>query len=138
MREKQKLKTLYMKVEQREVGAPRAKRLVSIPTSEQVEWIKSGSKNMSVFPRCKLYTNGENNTGPKECKKANDEGDFTIITTVGIANVEFKLFVIVVGGMDFRAMLLKTKVKQKILVLTRIGWILVIITTAKKENHRKV
>ena len=36
MREKQKLKTLYRKVEQREVGAPRAKRLVSIPTSEQV------------------------------------------------------------------------------------------------------
>ena len=125
-------------MQQREVGAPRAKRLVSIPTSEQVEWIKSGSKDMSVFPRCKLYTNGENNTGPKECKKANDEGDFTIITTVGIANVEFKLFVIVVGGMDFRAMLLKTKVKQKILVLTRIGWILVIITTAKKENRRKV
>ena len=110
-------------MQQREVGAPRAKRLVSIPTSEQVEWIKSGSKNMSVFPRCKLYTNGENNTGPKECKKADDEGDFTIITTVGIAKVEFKLFVIVVGEMDFRAMLLKTKVKQKILVLTRIGWI---------------
>ena len=42
------------------------------------------------------------------------------------------------GGMDFRAMLLKTKVKQKILVLTRIGWILVIITTEKKENRRKV
>ena len=105
-------------MQQREVGAPRAKRLVSIPTSEQVEW------------------NGENNMGPKECKKADDEGDFTIITTVGIANVEFKLFVIVVGGMDFRAMLLKTKVKQKILVLTRIGWILV--TTAKKENRRKV
>ena len=61
--------------------------------------------------------------GPKECKKADDEGDFTIITTVGIANVEFKLFVIVVGEMDFRAMLLKTKVEQKILVLTRIGWI---------------
>ena len=107
-----------------------------IPTSEQIEWIKNGSKDMSVFPRCKLYTNGENNMGPKECKKADDEGDFTIITTVGIANVEFKLFVIVVGGMDFRAMLLKTKVKQKILVLTRIGWILV--TTAKKENRRKV
>ena len=110
-------------MQQREVGAPRAKRLVSIPTSEQVEWIKIGSKDMSVFPRCKLYRNGENNTGPKECKKADDEGDFTIITTVGIANVKFKLFVIVVGGMDFRAMLLKTKVKQKILVLTRIGWI---------------
>ena len=117
------------------MGAQRAKRLVLIPTSEQVEWIKSGSKDMSVFPRCKLYTNGENNTGPKECKKADDEGDFT---TVSIANIEFKLFVIVVGGMDFRAILLKTKVKQKILVLTRIGWILVIITTAKKENRRKV
>ena len=37
MREKQKLKTLYRKVEQREVGAPKAKRLVSIPTSEQVD-----------------------------------------------------------------------------------------------------
>ena len=35
-----------------------------IPTSEQIEWIKNGSKDMSVFPRCKLYTNGENTTGP--------------------------------------------------------------------------
>ena len=86
-------------MEQREVGAPKAKRLVSLSSSEQVWKI---------------------NTCPKECKKAEDEGNFTIITTIGIANVEF---IIVVGGMDFRAMLLKTTVEQKILVLTRIGWI---------------
>ena len=81
--------TLYRKVEQREVGAPKAKRLVSLSSSEQVEKI---------------------NTCPKECKEAEDEGNFTIITTVGIANVEF---IIVVGGMDFRAMLLRTKVKRR-------------------------
>ena len=55
---------MYRKVEQREAGAPKANRLVSIPTSEQGEKIKSESNDMSVFPRCKLYTNGENNTGP--------------------------------------------------------------------------
>ena len=77
--------------------------------------------------RCKLYTNGENNTitmGLKECK-ADDEGDFscTITTSAGTANVEFKLFVTVEGGMDFRAMLMKKKVKQKKVVVTKMEWI---------------
>ena len=81
------------------MGAPKAKRLVSLPSSEQVEKI---------------------NMRPKECRKAEDDGNLTIITTVGIAKAEF---IIVVGGMGFRAMLLETKVERKILVLTRIGWI---------------
>ena len=80
-----------------------------------------------AFQRCKLYTNGENNTvtmGLKECK-ADDEGDFscTITTPAGTANVEFKLFVTVEGGMDFRAMLMKKKVKQKKVVVTKMEWI---------------
>ena len=77
--------------------------------------------------RCKLFTNGENSTitmGLKECK-ADDEGDFscTITTSAGTANVEFKLFVTVEGGMDFRAMLMKKKVKQKKVVVTKMEWI---------------
>ena len=77
--------------------------------------------------RCKLFTNGENSTitmGLKECK-ADDEGDFscTITTSAGTASVEFKLFVTVEGGMDFRAMLMKKKVKQKKVVVTKMEWI---------------
>ena len=62
--------------------------------------------------------------GLKECK-ADDEGDFscTITTSAGTANVEFKLFVTVEGGMDFRAMLMKKKVKQKKVVVTKMEWI---------------
>ena len=79
------------------------------------------------MPRCKLYTNGENNTitmGLKECK-ADDEGDFscTITTSAGTCTTEFKLFVTVEGGMDFRAMLMKKKVKQKKVVVTKMEWI---------------
>ena len=62
--------------------------------------------------------------GLKECK-ADDEGDFscTITTSAGTASVEFKLFVTVEGGMDFRAMLMKKKVKQKKVVVTKMEWI---------------
>ena len=54
----------------------------------------------------RLYTNGQNNTlimGLKECK-AEDEGDFQCIVTTakGSATFDFKLFVTVEGGMDFR------------------------------------
>ena len=89
--------------------------------------LQSDAKKGLIVCRCKLYTNGENNTitmGLKECK-ADDEGDFscTITTTAGTANVEFKLFVTVEGGMDFRAMLMKKKVKQKKVVVTKMEWI---------------
>ena len=77
-----------------------------VPTTEQIEWIKDGAKDMSVFPRCRLYTNGTTNTltmGLKDCK-AEDEGDFacTVTTAKGTATFSFKLFVTVEGGMDFR------------------------------------
>ena len=57
----------------------------------------------------RLYTNGQNNTlimGLKECK-AEDEGDFACIVTTakGSATFDFKLFVTVEGGMDFRSVL---------------------------------
>ena len=44
-------------------------------------------------------------------------------------NVEFafKFYVTVEGGMDFRAMLMKRKVKQKKVVVKKIEWIEVII-----------
>ena len=62
--------------------------------------------------------------GLKECK-ADDEGDFscTITTSAGTCTTEFKLFVTVEGGMDFRAMLMKKKVKQKKVVVTKMEWI---------------
>ena len=98
-----------------------------VPTAEQIEWIKDGAKDMSVFPRCKLYTNGEEGTvsmGLKDCK-AEDEGDFscTVTTAKGSATLSFKLFVTVEGGMDFRAMLQKKKVKQKKIVVQKMEWI---------------
>ena len=98
-----------------------------VPSPEQIEWIKGGAKDMSVFPRCKLFTNGDDGTitmGLKECK-AEDEGDFscTVTTAKGSASFDFKLFVTVEGGMDFRAMLAKKKVKQKKIVVQKMEWI---------------
>ena len=98
-----------------------------VPTAEQIEWIKDGAKDMSVFPRCRLYTNGPDGTvtmGLKECK-AEDEGDFSCIVTnaKGSDTFNFKLFVTVEGGMDFRAMLQKKKVKQKKIVVQKTEWI---------------
>ena len=98
-----------------------------VPTQEQIEWIKDGAKDMSVFPRCKLYTNGADGTitmGLKDCK-AEDEGDFscTVTTSKGTDTFNFKLFVTVEGGMDFRAMLQKKKVKQKKIVVQKTEWI---------------
>ena len=80
-----------------------------------------------MFSMIRLYTNGQNNTlimGLKECK-AEDEGDFacTVTTAKGSATFDFKLFVTVEGGMDFRAMLQKKKVKQKKVVVQKMEWI---------------
>ena len=57
--------------------------------------------------------------------KAEDEGDFscTVTTAKGSATLSFKLFVTVEGGMDFRAMLQKKKVKQKKIVVQKMEWI---------------
>ena len=60
----------------------------------------------TIWNYVRLYTNGQNNTlimGLKECK-AEDEGDFACIVTTakGSATFDFKLFVTVEGGMDFR------------------------------------
>ena len=72
-------------------------------------------------------TDGSNNTvtmGLKECK-AEDEGDFQCIVTnsLGSATFDFKVFVTVEGGMDFRAMLMKKKVKQKKVIVQKMEWI---------------
>ena len=91
--------------------------------------------------RCRLLTNGENNTvtmGLKECK-ADDEGDFscTITTPAGTASCEFKLFVTVEGGMDFRAMLMKKKVKQKKVVVTKMEWIEPLVDRESQQGKDK-
>ena len=44
-----------------------------VPTAEQIEWIKDGAKDMSVFPRCKLYTNGDRYL--YECEEVRDQQD---------------------------------------------------------------
>ena len=112
-----------------------------VPTPEQIEWIKGGAKDMSVFPRCKLYTDGATNTitmGLKECK-AEDEGDFavTVTNSLGSATFDFKLFVTVEGGMDFRAMLMKKKVKQKKVVVQKIEWIEPLFDQECQQNKDK-
>ena len=60
----------------------------------------------------------------KDCK-AEDEGDFscTVTNSKGSDTLSFKLFVTVEGGMDFRAMLQKKKVKQKKIVVQKTEWI---------------
>jgi len=45
----------------------------------------------------------------------------------GSTEFDFKFYVTVEGGMDFRAMLMKRKVKQKKVVVKKIEWIEVII-----------
>ncbi len=62
--------------------------------------------------------------GIKECR-SDEEGDYrcTISNEHGEAEFEFKFFVTVEGGMDFRAMLMKRKVKQKKVVVKKIEWI---------------
>jgi hypothetical protein len=76
--------------------------------------------------------------GLKECK-AEDEGDFTctVTTSAGTATHEFKLFVTVEGGMDFRAMLMKKKVKQKKVTTTKMEWIEPLVDRECQQNKDK-
>lgn len=63
--------------------------------------------------------------GVRECRQE-EEGDYKCVlrsAAHGEAEFDFKLFVTVEGGMDFRAMLLKRKVKQKKVVVKQTEWI---------------
>jgi len=92
----------------------------------KVEWFK-GFKDLSVESRYKMWTNGEDNTvtlGCLECRPE-DEGDYKCVLSNDHGEVEysFKFYVTVEGGMDFRAMLMKRKVKQKKIVVKKIEWL---------------
>ena len=91
-----------------------------------VQWFK-GFKDLSVEPRYKFWTNGEDNTITLGCFEARpeDEGDYRAVLTNDSGEVEFafKFYVTVEGGMDFRAMLMKRKVKQKKIVVKKIEWL---------------
>ena len=89
--------------------------------------------------RAKLYTDGTLGTvtmGLRNCK-SEDEGEFCCILTnaKGKAQFDFKLFVTVEGGMDFRAMLMKKKVKQKKIVVQRTEWIEPLFDIECQENR---
>merc|ERR1719468_914143 len=96
---------------------------------------------MSCNPRGRVYTNGAENTitmGLRNCK-AEDEGEFQCILTNsnGTAKFDFKLFVTVEGGMDFRAMLMKKKTKQKKIVVERTEWIEPLFDIEAQEKKDK-
>ena len=66
-------------------------------------------------------------------------GDFQCILTNsnGTAKFDFKLFVTVEGGMDFRAMLMKKKTKQKKIVVERTEWIEPLFDIEAQEKKDK-
>ena len=83
-------------------------------------------------------TDGNSGTvtmGLRNCK-AEDEGEFNCILTSskGKAQFDFKLFVTVEGGMDFRAMLMKKKVKQKKVIVKKMEWIEPLFDIECQEN----
>jgi hypothetical protein len=51
----------------------------------------------------------------------------------GSTEFDFKFYVTVEGGMDFRAMLMKRKVKQKKVVVKKIEWLEVSLTRVSRE-----
>jgi len=94
-----------------------------------VQWFK-GFKDLSVeqsIVRYKFWTNGEDGTVTLGCLEARteDEGDYKCVLANEHGEVEyaFKFYVTVEGGMDFRAMLMKRKVKQKKIVVKKIEWL---------------
>ena len=82
---------------------------------------------MSVESRYKFWTNGDDNTITLGCHeaRADDEGNYRAVLRNDHGEVEFafKFYVTVEGGMDFRAMLMKRKVKQKKIVVKTIEWL---------------
>ncbi len=59
----------------------------------------------------------------------------------GSTEFDFKFYVTVEGGMDFRAMLMKRKVKQKKVVVKKIEWLEVslrIVSGESQESLRRV
>ncbi|XP_059094392.1 twitchin-like [Tigriopus californicus] len=94
----------------------------------KVQFFK-GFKDLNVEPRYKSWTNGGDGhnqviLGIRECRQEEEGGYRCVLTsTQGEIDFEFKFFVTVEGGMDFRAMLLKRKVKQKKVIVKTIEWI---------------
>lgn len=92
----------------------------------EIEWFK-GFKDLSVEQRYKSWTCGEDNTITLGCFEARpeDEGDYKVVlkNSNGVLEYDFKFYVTVEGGMDFRAMLMKRKVKQKKVVVKKIEWL---------------
>ncbi len=57
----------------------------------------------------------------------------------GSTEFDFKFYVTVEGGMDFRAMLMKRKVKQKKVVVKKIEWLEVsLMRVLGQESLRRV
>jgi hypothetical protein len=56
----------------------------------------------------------------------------------GSTEFDFKFYVTVEGGMDFRAMLMKRKVKQKKVVVKKIEWLEVSLGRSSGESLRRV
>ena len=86
-----------------------------------------GFKDLAVEPRYKFYTDGRSNMailGISQCRPE-EEGDYRAVLTNehGEEEYEFKFFVTVEGGMDFRAMLMKRKKPQKKVVVKKTEWI---------------
>lgn len=91
-----------------------------------------GFKDLEMEPRCKTWTLGSpeslENTiilGINQCRP-DEEGDYkcTLTNSHGVAEFDFKFFVTVEGGLDFRAMLMKRKRPQRTAVVAkRIEWL---------------
>jgi hypothetical protein len=84
---------------------------------------------LDVEPRYTRWTDGGGDhnhviLGIKECR-SEEEGEYrcTLTNEHGEADISFKFYVTVEGGMDFRAMLMKRKVKQKKVVVKKTEWL---------------
>ena len=106
-----------------------------VPT---IEWLFEEEKDLSCSPRAKMWTDGSNNTvtlGIKDCKQK-DEGGYNCILTnsKGKTQFDFKLYVTMEGGMDFRAMLMKKKRKEKKVVVKKVEWIEPLVDQSVKQG----
>ena len=105
-----------------------------------IVWNK-GFKDLSSDPRFKIWTSrtddGENLVilGINQCRQ-DEEGDYKIIlkNCNGEEAFEFKFFVTVEGGMDFRAMLLKRKKPAKKVAVLEYEWLETPIDVSVQEG----
>ncbi|XP_071750036.1 twitchin isoform X1 [Lepeophtheirus salmonis] len=103
----------------------------------EIQWFK-GFKDLSVEPRYKTWTNGVENTiilGIHSARQE-EEGDYKVLlkNRYGEHEFEFKYFVTVEGGMDFRAMLLKRKKVQRKVEVKVHDWIETPVDQEVQEN----